>query len=397
MKTTEVDTASGQAQSVPRKRGRQRRFRRAIAWLHRWIGAILGVPFVILGFTGTILVFEDALDRYLNPHLDRGAVTQHVMPNEMLQAASDLAPEFPEPSLIRRALPDGGPAYVDFYIPNESGHEDLKKVTVDPMNGEPLEIRQWGGYAMSWIYYLHMAFRAGEGGEFLVGIIGAVLSLMLIIGLYLWWPRRGQWKSATRPGSVNGWYATSYRWHKVFGAYTLVLLLLVSATGAGLVFFDPIVRSTSNVLPMAYPYTTQSTATGTSRTTTADVALTRATELYPKARWERIVFPDGESAAWLVMLYSADESGRHSAAYPDISVWVDQYSGEVVADYTWARDARIGDKIMWSLFPLHNGSQLGFVGRLLIAVSGIVPLFFLVTGIVSWLLKPKRAKRRQTA
>lgn len=368
-----------------------------VAWLHRWIGAVLGIPFVILGITGTILVFEDSIDRNLNPHLSSGPVTRHVSPDQMMAAARAFSPSLPEPTLIRRALPEGGPAYVDYYIENDSGHEDLKKLAVDPLSGEALELRDWGTYTASWIYYLHMAFRAGEGGEYLVGIIGAVLSVMLIGGLWLWWPRRGQWRVSLKPGPLNGWRATSYRWHRVFGVYAVVLLLVVSVTGAGLVYFDPVVKALRYVVPMAYPYETRSTASDNGSSITADTALARALDLYPKARWERIVFPEGKSGAWLVMLYAADESGTYPAPYPDISVWVDQYSSEIVGDFYATRDARIGDTIMWSLFPLHNGSQLGLTGRLLIAFSGVIPMFFLVTGLISWVLKPRRVQAAKIA
>ena len=368
-----------------------------IAWLHRWIGAILGVPFVILGITGTILVFEDSIDRNLNPHLNSGPVVRHVSPDEMMAAAQAFSPSLPRPALIRRALPEGGPAYVDYYIENDSGHEDLKKLAVDPVSGQVLELRDWGAYAASWIYYLHMAFRAGEEGEYLVGIIGTVLSVMLIGGLWLWWPRRGQWRASLKPGPLNGWRATSYRWHKVFGVYTVVLLLVVSVTGAGLVYFDPVVKALRNVVPMAYPYETKSTAVDDVSSITADTALARALDLYPEARWERIVFPEGKLDAWLVMLYAADDSGTYPAPYPDISVWVDRYSGEIVGDFHATRDATIGDAIMWSLFPLHNGSQLGLAGRLLIAFSGVIPMFFLVTGLIGWVLRPRRVKSGRIA
>ena len=37
--------------------------------VHRWLGIGLGVWFALVGLTGAILVFEDPIDAWLNPHL----------------------------------------------------------------------------------------------------------------------------------------------------------------------------------------------------------------------------------------------------------------------------------------------------------------------------------------
>ena len=37
--------------------------------VHRWLGIGLGVWFALVGLSGAILVFEDPIDAWLNPHL----------------------------------------------------------------------------------------------------------------------------------------------------------------------------------------------------------------------------------------------------------------------------------------------------------------------------------------
>ena len=50
-------------------RARGGTLRRRMLFVHRWLGIILGVYFVMLGITGSLLVFAREIDRALNPEL----------------------------------------------------------------------------------------------------------------------------------------------------------------------------------------------------------------------------------------------------------------------------------------------------------------------------------------
>ncbi len=45
--------------------------------VHRWLGISLGVWFALVGLSGAILVFEDPIDAWLNPHLLTTALARH--------------------------------------------------------------------------------------------------------------------------------------------------------------------------------------------------------------------------------------------------------------------------------------------------------------------------------
>ena len=50
--------------------------------VHRWLGIVLGLWFALVGLTGAILVYEEPLDAWLNPHLLRSASRGAVLPPE---------------------------------------------------------------------------------------------------------------------------------------------------------------------------------------------------------------------------------------------------------------------------------------------------------------------------
>src|SRR5262245_20819796 len=77
-------------------------------WLHGWLGLNLGLWFALVGLTGSVLVFEDEVDAFLNPGLlvERKA-GPHLLPHRILARADD---EFPGASIERirvPAAPDG--------------------------------------------------------------------------------------------------------------------------------------------------------------------------------------------------------------------------------------------------------------------------------------------------
>src|SRR5262245_56069190 len=53
--------------------------------IHRWLGIGLGVWFALVGLTGSLLVFDEPIDAWLNPQLLR-ARSEGVLPAEAIVA-----------------------------------------------------------------------------------------------------------------------------------------------------------------------------------------------------------------------------------------------------------------------------------------------------------------------
>ena len=76
--------------------------RRALVQVHLWTGLVLCTPFVLLGLTGSILVFHHELNDLLTPpfHASTGDALRPA--GEVLNAARGAAPAFSPPSARRR-------------------------------------------------------------------------------------------------------------------------------------------------------------------------------------------------------------------------------------------------------------------------------------------------------
>ena len=155
--------------------------KKVIHLLHLWIALPLGIIFSVICLTGAILVFENETLQLLNPQADVSSMGKH-------------APE-------RREL-----VGYDFFR-------------------QTLRIHRW---------LLDAPAKKGERtvGKEVVGYATLGMSIVLLSGLVLWWPRnrrvlQNRLSVNTRKGMRRFWYDT----HVSLGFYATLLLLVMCITG----------------------------------------------------------------------------------------------------------------------------------------------------------------------
>jgi uncharacterized iron-regulated membrane protein len=114
------------------------------------------------------------------------------------------------------------------------------------------------------------------------------------------------------------------------------------------------------------------------------ISLDKATQIaqirYPKAQLRWLETPAGTQGVFKITLY---QQGEPSRRFPKTMVWIDQYSGKILAIRDPKRQTA-GD-IFWTwLHPLHSGEIAGLTGRIIIFISGLLPLMLYVTGLIRW-------------
>lgn len=350
-------------------------------WLkvHRWMGLTIGLFFVLLGLTGSLLVFDHAIDEWLNPHLllTPGAGSQRNLA-ETIEAAQAAYPELGQPVLIsppRR--PDGN--YTLRYQFGSDPHEAERiEVYVDPFNAQVQGRRVWGRYPMSWIYKLHFTLHGGEWGHTAVGILGLLLILSLTTGLYLWWPllRKGMRTAfAIRRNKLL------FDGHKTIGAVSFLILGTTAFTGIYMTLpwlVKPAVTSLSPETPL--PKDLKSTPSPNGKPITADRAVAIASEIFLDGTFGYLRPPQDAEGVYVVGMRRAGEVRQTGALS---GLWIDQYSGDVLAIRNW-QDFTAADTFFACQFPLHNGEAFGLAGRWMIFCAGIVPAVLYLTGFLLW-------------
>lgn len=365
--------------------------RRLLITLHLYAGLFAGLLLALIGVTGSVLVFDHALDEALSPQtVPQPAPAGASAPLLAVLAAAQAAVPGLQPTRIQLARQPGSPHTVRFTAPDSS--PGPIEVSVAPADAKVLAVRGWGAYPVSWLYRLHYTLLAGSTGKYVVGVGGLVLLFSCLSGLYLWWPRARRWRRALTVSWGGGAFRLNYDWHKAVGFYLLPVLLVVSFSGVSLVFHDAVESLTGAVLPLDERPAPRSTPRAGAAALNVDEAVARGRAAFPDAELKRVFLPMKPLGSYRLAL---NRPGEPWSAHAVSAVWVDQYSGEVLA--TWdALDLAAGSKFLSWQFPLHNGDAFGLAGRWLVFLSGLAPALLFGTGCYMWWRKRAASRRRKS-
>lgn len=367
------------------------RLRRTFLWLHRWLGLGFGVILVLVGLTGSVIVFYREIDAALNPALYAPAgPEQNVTAAEAMRSATAV-----DPTPIRSIIaPDKvWPVWVVMHIhPTEKGHYPVYWTTmIDPSNGTVLGRRNYTNAFAVIVYRLHFMLLLHDWwGKELVGVIGFVLLALALSGLYLWWPRWARvWRSMSIRRGVSP-QRFMIDLHNTASVWTLPVLIVLAVTGIGIIFPN-VVRPVVGLFSQATSYPSPIVKPAPPKETpllSADAIVAAAHAAKPGYDIAQLNPPIESRNTWRVLLRppGADPAMRTRGA-----IWLDPWTGALVNDRTPSAMS-MGDRYMMEQLWLHNGSTFGLTGRLLVFVSGFVPLILFVTGFVIW-----RNKRRAGA
>jgi uncharacterized iron-regulated membrane protein len=260
---------------------------------------------------------------------------------------------------------------------------------VDPSNGQVLGRRDYTNSFAFTIYRLHYSLLLYPWwGEELVGVVGFMLLGSALSGLYSWWPRQGRfWRSISVHKGVSP-QRFVMDIHNTVGFWALTALVVISITGAGIVFPNavrPVVSLLSQATPYPSPRIESPPPKGTPQLP-PDAIVQAAQAAKPGMTIAMLDPPTELRNTWRVRFRSegADPAVRSRGA-----IWLDPWSGAVLHDRT--SDAmQMGDRYMTEQLWLHNGATFGLVGRLLVFLAGFAPLALVISGWMIWLGKPSR-------
>ena len=358
--------------------------------VHLWLGLTIGALFAFAGLTGSVLVFYPEIDAVLSPALR--AVPTGARPASWQAVVDTLHREHPARTGAWRieVSGEGGAIPVRYYTPKETTGRAFAPLLawVDPVRLTTIRTGFWGDTLVTWIYDLHYRLLLEEPGGIAMGIAGIVMLVLLASGIWAWWPRAGGWWRALRFKTHALPIRRLYDWHKLAGLSGLILLLVVSGTGVMLDLPDqtrPIIASVSPLYQTPKP----AVMPGSTRLT-IDALIMRARERFPDGALAWIETPASPTGTARINLARPGEPSRR---FPRTNVWLDPYSGRILALRDGLADSG-GDKVLNWLHPLHGGEAFGLTGRLLALAAGMLPTILFATGIVRWLQRRDYSKRR---
>lgn len=368
--------------------------RKLIYQVHLYVGLVLGGFFLLLALTGSFLVFYPEIDLMLHPEMRVQQLSQDLDFNHAhpIQPVLDkLRAEYPDLKdgwRIEMPLHNDFPIFARYLKPDHGNSNAVFAplvVSIDPTSLQLTSARIWGEYLVTFIFDLHYQLLLGDIGKSIVVIAGILLFFNVIFGLYLWFPKSiSAWKHALVMKMNAHPMRKNYDVHKLAGVFGLVLILVMSVTGALLGqsdWFNPVIQKFSHI----DTYVPSPIKSPTLEPISVDAAVAIAKATYPEAELRWVYTPNTANDYYQIRMHQVNEPGRR---FPKTILWIDQYSGEVKYIKKPERFSR-GDTILAWIHPLHNGEAFGVLGRLLAILSGIVISVLCWTGLRRALYKQK--------
>ena len=375
--------------SKERPHASHRRLRRFWLRIHLYLALLFGLPIVLMGLTGSCTVFWVEIDELLNPKLVvKSAHGPMRGLDELLQVAQDVNPTQHGSWTLAMPLHERGMVTVIHQPDGEVPDAPQRMVSINPYTAEVVANRVWGETLTTWLYTLHNSLLLGRGGFYTIGVLGIILMVSLVSGLYLWWPRGSKFKYAFSIKRGASGIRLVFDIHRVAGIYTVAVLLAISFSGIYFVFGDTItsiVKAFSKVEHLQFqdPKGLKSFVLPCIRPISATQAVALSNQVFPNATLRYVVTPDGPEGVYRV---DRRQPGEANTSSPVSSVWLDQYSGQLIT----TRDPNrytAGETFLNVLWPIHNGEAFGLPNRIVNALAGFAPLILYVTGVIQWLRK----------
>lgn len=383
---------------APTRANRMRTWRSLWVQVHLYLGLFIGVLLVVFGLTGSILVFWQEVDEWVNPRL----LTVTVPPGaqagapgyrpieELLAAALQAAP--PGSRVIQIYGPESTEGVFAVYAEHPS--KSWARIFVDPYRARVTGVRSYGANEwvpssfMDVIFALHYTLFLGEIGVTAAGVAAMLLLLSLVTGILVWWPRAGQWRQAFVIRRTMTPFRFLFDLHKTVSLYLCLVLGAVLLSGVDMNINGPYVWAVQLFSPATRGPAQAPTSTPGAGLAAigAERAVAIAAGTYPDGVLSSVAMPDGETGVYVI-------GRRHvpglSAFWSERQVTVDQYSGAIldVRDPTNRRSA--GETFLDWQWPLHSGQAFGMTGRLLVFLSGLACPVIYATGFLMWWRKRK--------
>ena len=337
--------------------------------LHTYAGLAAALFVLVLGVTGSIMAFEDEIDRATHPHLFK------VAPAPPPLALSELGARVSAARSGARVTGYGMGVAADssWYVA-----ADGAAVYVNEYTGEILGART-GPTWLNQVHQLHLRLLAGDTGRTIVSWAGVMMVLLALSGLSLWW-RSKRLSVAWAARGRRRWLDV----HNSTGAISFVFLFLLSVTGVVIGFerlTTPLFYSATGSQP--YRSAVSVAPRPGMRPITPDEAVAAARAAMPGAAPIAVNVPRPPAAYRVAMRFPEDltPGGR-------TRVFVDPFSGAVVQAES-SRTTAAGTRIVNMNRAIHTGDVLGVPSKIVMSLASLAAVVQVLSGLVMWSKRPK--------
>ena len=392
----------------------------ATAWRWHFYSGLYVVPFlVMLAVTGLVMVFYTGFQSRLGTlvHVEPQAVTQSL--TVQAKAALDSLPG----GILKEYIAPKSADLASWFVVVHDGITDA--VAVDPYTAAVLKTVDKEHTIFAWAEKIHSTLLIGDVGNRLIEVAAGLGIVMIVTGLYLFWPRQSSWAEVLVPD----WRATGRKWwkslHSSLGFWISVVLFLFLLSGmswtgiwgAKLVQpwgtfpaekWDAVPKSShaghaalntagSREVPWGLeqtPLPESGSNLGTAGVKPGEpMNLDGVAALASRLGFTKQYHINVPQDAMGVYTVSADSmSGDLENPFKDRTVHIDRYTGKVLAEAAFA-DYSLMAKSMAVGIALHQG-DVGLWSAVLNVVFCLTVVLLCVSGIVMWWVRRPKGSAR---
>lgn len=351
------------------------KLRRAVFLLHRYVGLAVGLQLMVVGLTGSLLVFAPEIDHLLL-NLQFGQIVpqqQQVSIQSVLDTVKAAYASRPDLKIVTiETLPVPEPYKVGLISPTQKWTD----VLVNPYTGAIIGSLPRERTYTDFMVKLHHDLLAGEVGRIIVGIEAFLLFSLTITGILLW----SGWRKLILGFKIK-WQASkgrvSFDIHQVVGIIAAIFIGGNAFTGFCWNFPDftkPIIYAVTLTPippnPVSKPIAGKSPLELSQILPIADAAL-------PGAITTHTSLPQKPEGVFRIRKKFPQEMWDYGYSF----VYLDQYTGEVV-QLTNGLALSPAEGFLYSFAPLHFGRFGGLVTRILYVFVGLALTILVLTGFV---------------
>lgn len=354
-----------------------------LRWLnfqvHLWAGLILALYLIVIGLTGSILVFRPELERlsHRSPWQD---IREPRQPAEIATVVRNIEAAYPGQRITTVFAPsDDRP----FFSIDVFGRRGRTTVVADPLHGAALgELHEYVSW-LAFVQNLHITLLVGPRGRMFNGIGGAFLLLLNVTGMVIWWPGIRSWRRALVVDFRRTWRRINFDLHRALGFWTLSI---VSFWAISAIYFGwpaqtfALVNRMSPVVS-AKPPVVRVPPASSSWTPDLQTIVRRAQALDQGATLSGVEFPYSRRAPLEVFMLRGHHTGRE---YTD-TLYFNPSDGSLITIWRYGVNQTLGDWLIWLQVPLHYGTYWGIEIKILWCLLGLsLPIITITGALMYW-------------
>ncbi|CAI3805322.1 PepSY-associated TM helix domain-containing protein [Rheinheimera sp. MM224] len=346
--------------------------------LHRVFGLILALWLVPASLTGAVLLYKNSLLQWLYPQLQQPLITDLAIWGKVLDTLPQTDYNFVRLATTERpwlelARLDGTLEYW-----SASGQLLLSRSQYEDFIG--------------WFYEFHLHLFSAELGEQIMGVLGLLALLLIGSGLWHSWPRHWGWRLWRLPLSAPA-IRWSRQWHFVIAFWATPLLLLSVLSGTAMVYnqqvqqglswlFRDVEAKTAQIEMSAYPVTQSQWV----------LWLPAAQQQLPEGVLRLVSFRKKTEQELSIRAQLSAEWHPNGRTL----IKLDPASSSVLSVQK-ATEMGQGKQLSQLIYPLHMAAVGGDFYKVLLLLTGFIPLILWVLGMIYHKRREAYSKDKKTA